>query len=266
VDTDLPVYQLVRFALQRLGHAEFYVDNGENRWRVVPPTAAFFPNSNRCALLCGARSPSLLNALLKNSKVNISCSDVEGMPQRIVLQGTSDDAIAMHATALGLCIQRSAPIAILSVVPTVRDPSVWLRSAFPETPGWLVHHFSGSRLQWAEVPQAEAIKEGKGLFRFIQKHQRFYYLRRKDVSYQVPVQVGKYAVLRKRHGNLTYDADRRIVSVPAMLRPPLLVERALVLCSGRLPGFDAASGHIQYSEIPPAVIQLVGQLLCQEVK
>jgi hypothetical protein len=136
----------------------------------------------------------------------------------------------------------------------------------PETPGWLVHRFSVSRRQWIEVPQIEAGNAYVGLFRFVMKHQRFYYLRWRGISYRVPVQIGKYAILRKRCGILAYDASREVLSVPVVFRPPLLTERALVLCSGSLPHFDAASGRLEYSYVPAHVAQLAAQLLQQEVR
>ena len=98
------------------------------------------------------------------------------------------------------------------------------------------------------------------------KYQRFYYLRWRGRNYKVPVQVGKYAVMGTRGAGLSYDAARGILSVPAICRPPLLVERALVLCSGVLPHFDPSSGRVAYAEVPPDVARLAAQLLCQEMR
>jgi hypothetical protein len=264
--TDLPIYQQVRFSLQRLGHVEFYTDEAENRWRVVPPVVAFLSDTPDCGLLCGARSPVLLERLAELADVDVLASEIEGMPQRILLRGASQNVVASRVRALGLDVQRGAPTAILSAIPGVRDPTTWHRSPMPETPGWLVHRFSLSRLQWLEVSQSDASKARKGLFRFVLRYQRFYYLRWRSRSYRVPVQVGKFAIMRKRRGVLAYDARRRSLSAPAVFRPPLLVERALVLCSGRLPRFDQSSGRIDYAEVPQHVAQLAAQLLRQEAR
>ncbi len=262
--SDLPVYHEVRLALQRLGHVEFRAGEAEHAWRVVPPSVAFLPGASATGLLCGARSAALLERL--HDVADVEVLPVEGMPQRVVLRGVSQDALAAGARALGLHIQEAAPIAILCAIPGVRDPATWLAAPMPQTPGWTVHRFSPSHLQWTSVPQDEAAHAGTGLFRFVMKHQRFYYLRWRSRSYKVPVQVGKYAVMRKRHGALSYEPARGILSVPAICRPPLLVERALVLCSGVLPRFDPLSRRVEYAEVPRDVARLAAQLLCQEVR
>lgn len=262
--SDLPLYHEVRFALQRLGHVEFHANDGAYSWRVVPPSLAFLPGGSGRALLCGARSAALLERL--HEVAHIEELPVEDMPRRIVVSGAPEDTIAARARTLGLHIQEAAPIAILCVVPGVRDAATWPVSPMPETPGWNVHRFSASHLQWTSVPQDEALCASGGLFRFVLKYQRFYYLRWRGRSFRVPVQVGKYAVMRKRQAGLSYEADRRILSVPAICRPPLLIERALVLCSGLLPRFEACSARVEYADVPQDIVRLAAQLLCQELR
>ncbi len=262
--SDLPVYHEVRFALQRLAHVEFRHGNGGHAWRVVPPTLAFMRGRGACGLFCGARSVALLERL--GETANLDVSDVEGMPQRVVVRGESVANLAARASALGLHIQESAPVAILCVVPGVRETAVWAPAEVPATPGWTVHRFSPLELRWTAIQQDEVGRGATGLFRFVLKHQRFYYLCWRGRTYQVPVQVGKYAVMRRRQAALSYDANTRIFSVPAVCRPPLLIERALVLCSGILPRFDPASSRVEYSEVPRDVVRLAAQLLCQEVR
>ncbi len=259
---DLPVYHEVRFALQRLGHVEFRAAETEHAWRVVPPSLAFLPGPNARGLLCGARSAAILDRLRNIAEVDVL--PVEGMPQRVIVSGASEDAIARRAKTIGVHIQKSAPVAILCAIPSVRDSAAWPAAPMPDTPGWIVHQFSPRLLKWTSVPQNEAAREG--LFRFVMKYQRFYYLRWRGRSYKVPVQVGKYAVMGKRHSRLSYDSVRSIFSVPAICRPPLLIERALVLCSGILPRFDPLSAWVEYAEVPPYVARLAAQLLCQEIK
>lgn len=264
--SDLPIYQQVRFALQRLGHVEFYTAGAENGWRVVPPTVAFPTDTCDGGLLCGARSPALFERLHQIDDIDVLASELDGMPQRILLRGTSQDMVAARARTLGLQIQRAAPIAILSVIPSVRDPTTWHRSPMPETPGWFVHRFSVSRRQWLEMRPSEAANARTGLFRFALKHQRFYYLRWHGCLYRVPVQVGKYAIMRKRAGILQYDVGRRTLSTLPVFRPPLLIERALVFCSGRLGQFDPSTGRVDYPDVPRNVAHLAAQLLRQEIR
>lgn len=263
--SELPVYQEVRLALQCLGHVEFFSRGTENRWRVVPATITFTRASEKAGLLCGARTPTLLERLSAFQDVRTEVLESSGMPDRVLLRGASADELALSAMQIGLYIQREAPVTLLSALPTVRDQCAWVPADLPATPGWSVHCFSSSKLRWSEVGQEDVVKAQTGLFRFAMKHQRFYYLRWKGSSYRVPVQVGKFAVMSRRRGILTYNADSCVLSVPAICRPPLLIERALVLCSGVLPHFQKSSRSIEYADVPPDVARLAAQLLCQEV-
>ncbi len=262
--SDLPVYHEVRFALQRLAHIEFRSGDAGLAWRVVPPSVALIPGRDAFGLLCGARSAALLDRL--RSVVDVEMEPVDGGPQRIVLRARSETTIAARARELGLHVQESAPLAILCAVPAVRDVSTWSPAEIPEMPGWTVHRFLPSQLQWTAIPQDEAARGATALFRFVMKHQRFYYLRWRGRSYKVPVQVGKYAVMGRRHADVAYDSDRGVLSVPAVARPPLLIERALILCSGVLPRFAPSSGRLEYARVPRDVVQLAVQLLCQEMR
>jgi hypothetical protein len=265
--SDLPVYQEARFTLQRLGHVEFYSADSENGWRIVPPTIAIHEATSAKGVLCGARSPVLLDRLAATADLAIERSQIAGMPERLLVRSGSQDQLVARVRELGFLVQRDAPGSLLSALPSVRDRTSWHISNMPETPGWLVHQFAiYPELQWIELPQADARRASSGLFRFVMKHQRFYYLRWRGRTFGVPVQVGKYALMRRRRGTLRYDDARRTLSFPMALRPPLLMERALVLCSGALPRFENATRRLEYSAVDESVALLAGQLLHQEIR
>jgi hypothetical protein len=265
--SDLPIYQEARFTLQRLAHAEFSTGEGESDWRIVPPTVAILRAASAEGVLCGARTPGLLERLADARDLEVARAPATRMPEQIRVRGTSLAQLAARVRELGFLVQRDAPASLLSALPSVRDRSGWYSSAMPETPGWTVHRFAvHPEMKWVEEQQADARRASFGFFRFVMKHQRFYYLRSRGLAFRVPVQVGKYAVLRRRRGTVRYDADRRVLSFPVALRPPLLMERALVLCSGLLPRFDGATGRLEYSEVDDNVALLAGQLLHQEVR
>ena len=136
----------------------------------------------------------------------------------------------------------------------------------PETPGWSVHRFSVPHREWIEVQYSDAANARTGLFRFALRHQRFYYLRSRQYSYRVPVQVGKYAIAGRRRGLLEYDSVRRILSTFVTFRPPLLIERALTLCSGRLGRVNPSTSRIEYPDIPGNVAYLAAQILQQRIR
>ena len=252
----LPVYQRIRFALERLGHVEFFTNN----WRVVPPALALLSRSSGDGVLCGARSPNLLHSL--NNELEVNRVTVPGMPDRLAVRGAYE-AVVLGAARVGVLVQADAPMTILSATPSVREPAMWSPAAIPETAGWTVHRFSSSRLGWIESTGGEA-NARTGLFRFVMGHQRFHYLRWRGYSYRVQVQVGKYAVMRTKRGHLIYDATRRMLSVPVVCRPPLLIERAIILCCGILPSFNLSSNRLEYANVTPDVAFLAAQLLCQE--
>jgi hypothetical protein len=87
--------------------------------------------------------------------------------------------------------------------------------------------------------------------------------------FRVPGQVGKYLVLRRRrHQVLRYDVDTRSLVVPASCRPPFLIERALILCSGSPPSYEGAQrrGTLSYSEIPEQIAAVAAALLRQRLR
>lgn len=264
--SDLPIYQQVRLALQRLGHVEFFTADSKIMWRVVPPTIATRDEETAEGLLCGARSPVLLESLIATTDLAVESYSGSGMPERITVRGASCDVLVRRAQELGFLVQKAAPASLLSALPSVRDRSNWRVSKMPATPGWLVHRFSNyPESRWMEFPPVDAHQSWTGFFRFTMKYQRFYYLRWKGCTFSVPVQVGKYAVMRRRRGTLRYDSERRTLSVLATLRPPLLMERALVLCSGVLPYFDSTTCRLEYTNVRGDVALLAAQLLNQEI-
>jgi hypothetical protein len=265
--SDLPVYQEARFALQRLGHAEFYSGEAENGWRIVPPTVAIHKAAGTEGVLCGARLPVLLDRLAADSDLAMERSQVACMPERILVRSGSHEQLVARVRGAGFLVQRDAPGSLLSALPSVRDRSSWRNSNMPETPGWVVHRFSMyPEPQWNELPQADARRALSGLFRFVMRHQRFYYLRWRGRTFSVPVQVGKYAVMRRRRGTLRYDSAQRTLSFPVAVRPPPLMERALVLCSGLLPRFEATTCRLEYTDVDDSVALLTAQLLHQEIR
>ena len=84
--SDLPVYQQHRFALQRLAHVEFFSKEQDHDWRVVPPVIALFPSSLQEGVLCGARSPELLEGLDRFDDLNVVRTGAPDMPERIVVR------------------------------------------------------------------------------------------------------------------------------------------------------------------------------------
>ena len=105
--SDLPVYQRCRFALQRLGHVEFFSNEAERGWRVVPPAVALLSTDSGEGVLCGARFSGLLERLDRVDDLDVTRTDAVGMPQRIVIRGNSQSVaprrIAVRPPSSGKC-------------------------------------------------------------------------------------------------------------------------------------------------------------------
>ena len=272
---DLPVYQSVRFALERLAHVEFFSSNAEADWRVVPPVLAVHEEGDQwVGVLCGARFPGLRDRIGRGS-VKWEYQAVPGMPDRICVVTTEVAEMETASKEAGVRVQLKAPVSLLAAVPPVDDSRSRVRARPPEVPGWTVERFLTSTLRWTtqdrtdgrDLELRDVHRCWTGLFRFRMNYQRFHYLRWQGVTYRVPVQVGKYAVLRHRRvrGLLQYESLRSVLSVPVGCRPPLLVERGLILCTGLLPSFNRITGRLQYA-VSREVARLAAGVLRQEIR
>ena len=272
---DLPVYQSVRFALERLAHVEFYSSTAGADWRVVPPAVAVHQEGDQwVGILCGARPPGLRDRIGRGPVIWESQA-APGVPNRIRLVATELAAIETPSKAAGVRIQVNAPVCLLAAIPPVDDSRSRVRAMAPAVPGWTIERFLTSTLRWTAQDQADGRDlefrdvHGcrTGLFRFRMNYQRFHYLRWRGRTHSVPVQVGKYAVLHhsRARGLLQYDPTRSLLSVPVSCRPPLLVERGLILCTGLLPSLDRTTARLQYA-VPRKVARLAAGLLRQEIR
>lgn len=265
---EFPVHQTVRLILQRLGHVEFHSNAAQRRWRVVPSSLALLPNApapGAVGILCGARGPRLLPTLATLPGIRVELLRSTGMPDCIRLRSATVRGLSAAAASLGIRTQPAAPTTLLSALPSVDDERGWKVSDMPTTPGWRVHRFSSSQLRWSEVQSADAIRARTGLFRFNQKFQWLYYLKRDGRSYRVPVQVGKFAIVRRRRDIVAYDSASNTFRARVSCRPPLLVERGLILCSGVLPNISSDFRWLEYTDVSGDEARLAAQLLCQEL-
>ncbi len=273
--SELPVYQATRLALQRLAHVEFYSVTAEADWRVVPPALAIHQKGDRwVGVLCGARPPGLRDRI-GLGLVTWESEAAPGMPDRIRLVASDLNALETVCRAARIHIQENAPLSLLAAIPPVDDPRSRVPAKAPAAPGWTIERFSPSTLHWTardyagarDLEYQDVHRFRTGLFRFRMKYQRFHYLRWRGKTYDVPVQVGKYAILRHKRvrGLMQYHASRSLLSVPVTCRPPLLIERGLILCTGLLPSLDGTTRRLQYV-VPQKVARLAAGLLRQEVR
>ena len=268
----LPLYWELRLNLQRLGHAEFSAGAGGSDWRVTPPSLAATQHAGGwLGVVAGARSSRLLqrlkDAAAPTELETLSC---HVCPDQLRMMAADPRTLAGIAQRAGMIFQHDAPTAILMSLPPVDDPVVRHRADLPFGADWRIEQFSATDLGWRAATRDEALSTSLGLFRFSLRHRRHVLLCSRGAAFQVPGQVGKYVVLRRRRRQvLRYDAAGRRLSVRASCRPPFLVERALILCSGVPPSYEtgsAATGVLHYSDVPETVASLAAALLRQELR
>ncbi len=262
------LYQRLRFNLQSLAHVEFDAAGCENGWRVTPPVLALTRLAARGAasVLCGARLPETISHFEEFAGAICERHAVSEQPDVIRLSASSLEPLIALAETAGIRVQPDASVAILSCLPPADSLAVWRETPLPFGKDWEVKYFEIKRrsYRWIGSSVAEANRITDGLFQFMQFQTYKYFLRTRGRTLMVGSQAGKFFLLAKQNWQvLHYDSSAQSLTVPAIFRPPYLVERALVLCSGFLPNYEAANRTLVYREIPEGVASFAAHILRQ---
>ena len=195
---------------------------------------------------------------------------LEACPDQIRLVAEAAPTFLAIADQTGMLLQSDAPQSLLTSFPPVDHPAVRRPDELPFGTDWKIEQFSTTTLRWRMATRDAALATAAGLFRFYLAYRSHVLLCLHGTAYQIPPQVGKYYLLRHRRKKvLGYDALNRRLSIPASCRPPFLVERALILCSGLLPSYErrqSAIGLLHYSDVPETIARLAAALLRQELR
>lgn len=151
---EFQLYQRLRLDFGSLGHAEFFARECEHGWRIAPPALATHPVPNGFrAVLCGARSPALLDRLRRAGEP-FAAEVLSNLVVPDVVRFTDPDIGSLESLAIqsGIRFQPDAPLAILyhlppCVPPTRQHP----QSPFPEGAGWRIREFDPSAVRWRGV-------------------------------------------------------------------------------------------------------------------
>jgi hypothetical protein len=246
----LPLHQRIRYNLERLGHVEFDAEGCSDGWRIAPPALALCHHgSEAVGVLCGARTRQLLVNIKRESKglQQEQLSDPD-CPDIIRLRAGDTELLMKLAQRAGTRFQADAPVALLSRLPQIDRMEAWKREPMPSSgKDWDIKHLVIHKrmMKWQAVSLSEANAGGaEGLFRFTRFQTPQYFLREGRQTFALPGAAGKYYVLHRRKRNiLRYCRKEQTLSVPAIFRPPLLAERALVLCSGLPPSVSEVHGR-----------------------
>jgi len=119
-----------------------------------------------------------------------------------------------------------------------------------------VRRFSRSRIGWIASTLAEATAAQSGFFR-IKRDWDWVSLLKTDVSEcaYIDDRAGRLAAAAKLKA-VTWTASSGALDLPGQLYPPVLIARALVLCTGFLPKYDAATRRISFAGVPREILRL----------
>jgi hypothetical protein len=273
-DAQLSLHQRVRFNLERLGHVEFDTPGSEDRWRVVPPALAICDHGQEAmAVLCGARTPKLLESIEQEAQGLIwQRTAVTDCPDIIRIHAPESRSLEELAQQTGIRCQPDAPAALLSHLPLVDSLGGSKPEDLPAAGNdWDVKQFviEKKRMRWQPITLREAnAPRAEGLFCFTRFQIPHYFLRERNRTVRVPGAIGKYRMLDQyRRRVLRYARKEQQLAVPAIFRPPVLTERAIVLCSGFPPSLTSVRGRrwLTYEGVPEDIAGMVAEVLRQDL-
>lgn len=246
--------------LASLGHAEF-AESDDLRWRICPPALVSLPPPNTAvAVLCGARTPSLVDSL-QRAAVYSDCSlHITRQPDhqaadRISVLARSREALEELGQRTGMTVVENAAGRLASCLPFIDD--YWaIHQQAPEPSGHEMEVFDPAALAWVQGNDSS----GDGLYRYHIFGRREYRLKAGGKLYGTSREIGVYLALQ-REGRVavSYDGAEEQLKVPVRVPLPPLYARAVVFCSGHLPEFRYFDGVPVncYRETAPGVAQTV---------
>ena len=246
-------------SLSLLGHIEL---EDSSTWRVAPPTLAALPkesNNQAAAVLCGARTAGVVRRLTDACETTgAAFSELQQSDSPSIIQVSAEcgDILIRTAQLAEINFQYDAGYSLLACVPAIRN---WPRQPCQMTGGRVgtVRRFSGSQARWVVSSLSEAQSAPKGFFKIKRDWDWVSILKlsRDDCSY-IDDRAGRMLSAAKlRHAG--WDTSNMIFTLPALLFPPSLIARALVLCTGLLPEFDRGTSRIVFRGVNAEMLRLV---------
>jgi len=264
--------------LDSLGHIEY---DFENRYiyscksmLVLLPTKGV-PRF----LLTGARNSNLLKELKKKVKKNKQVLSISQnsqlflqpfVPSAIYVDAVDFDILSKIASELNIDLLDFSPsFSILNYSDGIEEIEKELRfEKFPEI-NWSKRTFSLEKLYFTSVENPCSSDQ----YRFVEYSDRFnskklHWLWNKDTRANTSRDWGRYILLSKHSRNiLMYDSKKYLLAVPSTVPLPILIARALTLCTGLVPrllSFDDRD-YLVYSSINPQLAEFVGIKLGQSL-
>lgn len=222
--------------LLRLAHVELH---GGDRFRIVPPTIV--SNGGNGHFLVGARDEALVDRLMRETGERICSVPQYGAPSVLTFQA-DDDVVGALTSRLRIARFRDRGLDVLASLPAL---GALLQNApldgLPDRcEKWERQCSGGRRSEWVQVRSNDG---DPGLYRTVRKPRQWYFwphdsgrVLRLDTSERRSA--AGWTMMRQ--SSLSHHRERRELNLPAgPFGLPLLVDRSLILASGRLPQRDA---------------------------
>lgn len=242
--------------LAMLGHLETF---NAASWKIAPPVLAGMPHDSAesaTAVLCGARTPGVLARLgdaCRHSGAEMMTIAVANRPSVVRLVAACREALTAAAAQAGIALQDDAAFTLLACLPAV---SQWPRTPCPMVAGRvdIVRQFSRSELTWIVKTLPEATAASGGLFRIKRDWDSVTILKSSVTDCaRIDDRAGRFIVAAKRR-QANWDKQTQTLSFPLQLYPPVIIARALILCTGGLPVYRDRRVH--FRGVTPAVLKL----------
>lgn len=261
-------YKDMRFVLEQLGHVDFNGRDEEGGWRVAPPVlAASLQPECFIGIVCGARSVQLMSRLRADHGAGCEISESNSYPSVVRYRVTELGTLSRIAADTGLGFQPDTPVKILSRAARVVQLGQSRPARLPFGRDFEVSRFGIGRVcRWIPSSDTEATHGPDGLYRFVRFQIPEHYLKLGGRVLRVDGQTAKFFLLAQRRRQvLRYDGFNRTLSVPGICRPPLLIDRALALCTGYPAAYEPRKRMLAYTGISEDVAAFAASLLSQGI-
>jgi len=229
-DDPAELARFLRICFSDLGCADFFVDESQ-RWRVRPPLLAGL-GEKRQAVLCGARSPALIERV-QDSAPKYGCrleiQALQNLPSRALLEGTHEQLAATAQDVRLMYVPNFAASLCHRLVPVIESVAETSESAPIR---WSVRSFDLQKRKWIEGELPDTAREYTSKY----GERRFYLCGQLGELHAAPKRSAIYAAAALRKARLTgYDLPTRTLTTAAAAPLPEAYARIACLCTGMPP-------------------------------
>ncbi len=242
----------LRFRLSDLGFLDFFPQE-RKRWQMQPPVLASFAESPASAILCGGRSPDLIDGLKSAAELTQCTVHSEGrssLPDHIIVTG-KHEALATLANAIR--IRHSGDFAgeLIEQLVTIESQLADAQSGQLMI-GWRRRYFDLHSCQWtpSELRRTvcECISRYGRTMTFLQiSRMKTVILPRREAIYAAAMLSGTSIA--------SYDSDSKTLSAPMHAPLPSACARLACISSGSVG--TLSSGSVCYSPVPPRIARII---------